>query len=637
MGNYSLRSLPGAVQAWLGPGKALLSQHPANPVASGREVWIEQLRLVSSRLGSVSASTEDEFMAIGERLQDFHQRAGGITTIISSLVSRLGGEKGSAAMSGLSSILNDLESHLADDRQESGRQALETILQRFDRITAPLAGFGRMNKSLKMLGVYTKIESARLGESSVGFEDLTKNVSILSDEVIGKAETILLQKNQLATAIRSALADVASMGAEKRDRIQAVLGKIRLSLQALTTIVDRCSSSAATISLSSAAVEENLGLVVVALQAHDTVRQQIEHVAGSLEELVGRQPEPVRGQHVDLDDREHLAVETGMVCEIQAAQLRHASAELRSAVESIIGSLREIAVMESGMSNDTVELVGVTDQAGTSFFTEMSNDLTEVITMLTAAAATSRKLTEILTAATGTVGEIFHFVDDIENIVYAIKLIALNFLIQADGVGDSGGGLGVLADAISRLSVEAREQAEGVTDILVEIKALTDGMCLRVSAEAAAIETRVREMRREVEVMLASLQEMNEEMAQELTLANAMVQELSADIEEVVGGITVHQQVAAVIGEAETMLGAITQGAKALLPADKWSMAAEKLRAADGRYTMHSERHIHAAVLNGQPAAPPAAGTQSLLGPPQGGDAGPGRGNDDLGDNVELF
>lgn len=638
MGDFSWRSLSCAVKARLGPGKANVSSYPAGQTAPEREAWIAQLRLVSSRLGSVSASTEDEFLAIGARLQDFYQRAGEITTTVSSLVDRLGGEKGSASMNGLADILNDLESHLADARNESGRQSLETILQSLDRITTPLTGFSRMNKSLKMLGVYTKIESSRLGENSAGFESLTKDVSRLSDEVIGKADAILLQKDQLAADIRNALAEVVNMGAEKQDSIQAVLGKTRQSLQTLTSIVDRCSSSAGAISLSSEVVTENLGQVVVALQAHDTVRQQIEHVAESLNELAGRQPGPGLLQHENSDDRDHLAVETGMSCEIQAAQLRHASAELRNAVESIIASLREIAVKEGGMSSDTVELVGVTDQAGSSFFTEMGNDLTEVVTMLSAAAATSRKLSEVMTAATGMMGEIFHFVDDIENIVYAIKLIALNFLIQADGLGGRGGGLGVLAEAISRLSVEAREQAEGVTGILLEIKALTDDLCRKVGAEAAAMEARVGEMRQEVEGMLASLQEMKGEMAQELTRANAMVQELSADIEEVVSGITVHQKVAAVIGEAETVLAAITQEAKALMPADKWALETEKLRAADSRYTMHSERHIHAAVLNGQPDAPPPSGGQPLLGPPQeAAAAAPQGGSDDLGDNVELF
>ncbi|MEW6520261.1 MAG: methyl-accepting chemotaxis protein [Thermodesulfobacteriota bacterium] len=636
MGDFSWRSLPSAVKAWLGPGKTILWPYPASRAVSGREAWIEQLRRVSSRLGSVSNSTEDDFLAIGEQLQDFQQRAGEITTIVSSLVSRLGGEKGSASMKGLTAILTDLESRLADAGNESERQSLESILQSLERISTPLNGFVRMNKSLQMLGVYTKIESSRLGENSAGFESLTKDVSRLSDEIIGKADTILFQKNQLTAAIRNALDDVVNMGAEKRDRIEAVLAKTRLSLQTLTGIVNRCSSSAGAISLASAEVAENLGQVVVALQAHDTVRQQIEHAAASLDELAGRQPGPGMLAPVAPDDSEQLTVETGMLCEIQAAQLGHASAELRHAVDSIIGSLREIALKEEGMSSDSVELLGVTDQAGASFFTEMGNDLAEVVTMLTAAAAASRKLAEALTAATAMMSEIFHFVDDIENIVYAIKLIALNFLIQADGLGGNGNGLGVLADAISRLSVEAREQSAGVTGILAGIKALTDDMCRSVGAEAAAMEDRVGEMRQEVEGMLASLQEMKGEMAGEFTRVNAMVQELSADIEEVVGGIAAHQQVESVVEEAQAMLAVITLEAKALLPPEKWALAAEKLRAVDSRYTMLSERHIHAAVLNGRPDAP-AAGGPPLLGPPQGGAAGAVCSSDDLGDNVELF
>ncbi|MBU4262376.1 MAG: methyl-accepting chemotaxis protein [Proteobacteria bacterium] len=624
------------MKAWLGPGKAAIPDS-AGAIDLGCEEWIGQLRLVSSRLGSMSASTEDEFLAIGERLQDFYQRAGEITTIISSLVNRLGGGQSSAAMGALAEILNDLEDHLDEARKEEGRKSLVAILQCLDRVGTPLGGFGRVNKSLMLLGVYTKIESSRLGENSVGFEALTKAVAVLSDEIIGKVDTILLQKDQLAETIRNALADVVNMGVEKQGRIHAVLGKTGQSLQALTSIVERCSSSAGTISLSSSVVEQNLGQVVVSLQTHDRVRQQIEHVAEILNELADRLPGPGAPQHPNQDERDYLVMESGIICEIQAAQLRHASMELQTAVESIIVNLREISAMESGMSKETVDLVGLTDQAGASFFNELGNDLTEVIAMLTAASATSRDLSVVMSAAAGTVGEIFHFVGDIENIVYAIKLIALNFLIQAEAMGGGGGGLGVLADAISRLSLEAREQAEEVTGILAEIKSLTDGMCQSVSDEASVMEGRVVEMRQEVEGILASLREINEEMAGGLTRAHAMVVQLSADIEEVVGGVTVHQKVAAVIEEAETILGAVTRSAKALLPADKWSLEAEKFRAADTHYTMHSERDIHAVVLNAQPNTPEATDSQPLLAPPGEEDTGSSGGSDDLGDNVELF
>jgi methyl-accepting chemotaxis protein len=631
MGIFSLWSLPAAAKSWLGLQKGTDVFAPAGQESGlGCEQWCERLRAISAELKRVTVSTEDEFLAIGERLQDFYQRADEITTLISGLVNQLGGEKSTEAMAGLADMLDNLESHLGGAGKETGQHSLETILAKLDQIATPLTGFGQMNKSLKMLGVYTKIESARLGGGSGGFESLAEHVASLSGQVVKKAEAILLQKEELAGVIRKALQNVATVGTEKQAKIQAVLAKTRRSLQSLTGIVERCSQSVGTISFASAEVTEHLGQVVVSLQAHDTVRQQVGHVAETLDELSLRLPRSAVFRKWEPGTRVPLVVEAGMLCQIQSAQLRNASAELLQAVESIIGNLHDIAVRETAMSSDTGDLVGVTDQAGASFFIEMGNDLGEVVTQLAGAAAANRNLSEVMAGAADTVGKIFRFVDDIEAIAYDIKLIALNFLIQANALGGMGGGLGVLADAINRLSVEAREQTEGVTGILAEIKTITDGMCRGAEADVSAMEARVEKMRQGVEGMLASLQEMNAEMAHGLGRANTMVQQLSADIEEVTGGISVHLKVAAVLEEAQNVLDAVTRGAKALIPADEWSRQAEKIEAADRRYTMHSERDIHAAVVN--------AGGQPMIEPPAGVPAAPPRGgSDDLGDNVELF
>ena len=602
---------------------------------SGPSFWLEKMRLASSQLHQLSSSTEGEFLAIGEHLQGFYQRAHEITGIVSGLVSQLGGERSVAAMSGLTEILDTLEAALDHAVQGGGQHSLEAILEGLDQVTQPLTGFGQMNKMLEMFGMYTKIESAHLGSRAVGFQSLALEVTKLSGEVSSKAETVLLRKEGLAAVIQEALATVVSMGVEQRVEILSTLEKTRQSLNLLTSIVDRCSSSAATISASAQEVTDDLGEVVVSLQAHDTVRQQIEHVAETFDELAARLPErgslPDSGAGADV----HAVVEVGTLCQIQAEQLRHAANEIVNAVESIITHLRDIAVKETTMAKGTSELVGVTDQAGTSFFTEMGSDLEAVISTLTATVSTNHQLSEVMTSAAETVGGIFRFVDDIETIAYDIKLIALNFLIQASALGNEGSGLGVLAEAISRLSEEARVQAEGVTRILTEIRAVTAGMCQEASAGSASLETRVSEMRQGVEEMLASLGEMSGGMGQGLSRATAMTQELSTDIDTITAGISVHHQMAALLAEAVTTLDAIIGEARALVPEDEWSQAAERLRAVECRYTMHSERHIHAAVVNAEAGG--AAGQQPAVGPGPGVVLPPVAGNDDLGDNVELF
>ncbi len=619
------------------PGARILSgDRAATLLGSGAKVWRQKLTLASSQLKDISASTEGEFLTIGERLQDFYKRASEITAVISGLVSQLGGEKGAAAISALAGLLEALRGHLDEAQNQRERQSFSEILVRLQKVNAPLTGFAQMDKSLRMFSTYTKIESARLGSRAVGFESLAKDVIRLSGAVSAKAGTVQQQKDELTAVIGNALATVVSMGTEQHAKIESVLAKTNQSLDAFADIVDRAFSSAGLISASAVEVTENLGQVVMSLQAHDTVRQQIQHVTEVLDELKGRLPGPGSSLHLGAGLSSHLVVETGTLCGIQSAQLRHSSAELLEAVENIIVNLRQIAVKETGMSNDTQGLLGMTDQTGGSFFTEMGEDLVEVLGMLTVTAMNNRKLSEVMTRAAETVGGIFRFVDDIETIAYDIKLIALNFLIQAAQLGSEGGGLGVMAEAINRLSEEARDQAAGISVTLAEIKEVTDRMCQGAMMDASSMESGIKEMRQGLEEMLATLQEMNAGTAQGLTRANVMVQELSADIDEVTAGITVHRKVAAVLDEAEAILDGIGTEAKAMSPEAEWLTAMEKLQAADKRYTMHSERDIHAAVVNAH--VPLAVAAQEALVAVLSPEAGPEKaGEGDLGDNVELF
>ena len=65
-----------------------------------------------------------------------------------------------------------------------------------------------------------------------------------------------------------------------------------------------------------------------------------------------------------------------------------------------------------------------------------------------------------------TVGEIATFVGDIEKIGEEIKLIALNAQIKSAYTGDEGAALGVLAEAIQRLSIDAIDHTGAVSAYL---------------------------------------------------------------------------------------------------------------------------------------------------------------------------
>jgi methyl-accepting chemotaxis protein len=571
--------------------------------------WSTGLRGMAAELKVVAGTTEDEFLAIGGRLQDFYQRGLGISALASEMLGEVAGEQVSGAMQGLGEMLDVMGRYVDNARQEiDGSSAtLRQILGLLDQVAGPLSGFKKVNKVLRMLGISTKIESARLGQSAAGFDTLASDVGDLAVQVNEKAGVILGRKDDLTRAIEQTLTGVLDSGAQQHDQVLGILDRTRESLAALTAINMRCSSAVASIAQVSDEVSRNIGEVVMSMQTHDIVRQQIEHVDQTLSELAGR---------ISLDSSG--ADETARICELQAAQLRHAGNELDQAVQAIIGNLREVAKKQSGLSLETRGMAGIADQTGANFFTGMQSDISVVTVALLDSSKVNRSLCVAMGAVADTVEEIASFVGDIELIGEEIKLIALNAQIKSAYTGDEGAALGVLAEAIQRLSIDAIDHTTVVSSTLQSIIAVTQGLSNGVCVETSSLEAEVGGMVASLSSLLELLRGVNETLLGSLSRMDDAVTLLSFDIDQATTGITVHRKVSQVLETAVQGLGGITQQARRFAPASAQVANFDELAS---RYTMHSERKIHESLFKGAPVTR----------------QGPSPSEEELGGNVELF
>ncbi|HJV64532.1 MAG TPA: methyl-accepting chemotaxis protein [Geomonas sp.] len=583
-------------------------------VASGEEFarlaagWCPVLEGIAAELGEVARSTEHEFLAIGGQLQEFYQRGLGTSALATDMVGEVAGDRVIGAMTQLGGMLDEMERYVARARQEIGAssETLRETLSLLEQVSDPLSGFKKVNKVLRMLGISTKIESARLGQSAAGFDTLASDVGELSVQVNDKAAVIIHRKEELSGAIAQTLRGVLESGSRQHQKVIGLLDKTRKCLETLTAINGRCSGSVADVSAVSTEVSGAIGEVVMSMQAHDIVRQQIEHVEQAVRELKQGLVSGIAGPE-----------DAASICELQIAQLRNASSELDSAVRTIIASLRDIADKESSLSRHTREMAGVADQAGGSFFTEMERDISVVSESLLKSSQVNGALGSAMRSVAETVEEIAVFVADIERVGEEIKLIALNAQIKSAYTGEEGAALGVLAEAIQRLSIDAIDHTGSVSAILQSILTVTER--LRGIEASCHEEQEVESMVATLSSLLEVLREVNGTLRRSLVEMDEMVTVLSREIEHTTSGIGVHHQVARVLELAIQGLAGIVAEARQLAPA-----AAGKGRQLDAladRYTMQSERNIHLSLLDA-PAEPAASAAAS---------------DGDLGANVELF
>lgn len=588
--------------------------------------WHEQLGSSIAALQRLSGNTEDEFLHMGSQLQSFYQRSVEISTLANRLVDAISGDRLRLLIERLQEMMKDMETYLAGARTRSSSSCatLEDVQTLLSDVTQPLEGFQKMNKTLRMLSISTKIESSRLGELGSGFSNLAMDVEKLSHQVNDKSSDILAHRQVLAEMIATNLAKVQSSEAAQDAEVKETLGNTAASLDKLLELNERCSAFGTMVSSVSSDVSGNISEIVSSQQFHDITRQQIEHVVEALEKLGDRFDASTA---LGADEQKRLINETGDVCELQEAQLRFAASELYSAVRSIVDNLRDVAGKQASMSVETVSITGMADAGGSSFINGMKRDMALVTGVLADCAETDHNLAVTMKNVAATIEQITSFVSDIEHIGSEIDLIALNSQVKAAHTGREGAALGVLAEAIKRLSDEAVKQTEAVSATLNNIQLSTR----HISQEAETVEmntgSRIATMESELSEVMQTLNLMNNDMFALISELGEQVDRLTNDVEQETSGITVHELAKQQADDVVRQLQMIVEQAREIEPAS--NEFKQNLRHMEERYTMESERHIHEAIArkrggqslsSSQVSSKPAAADMS-----------------EFGDNVDLF
>jgi methyl-accepting chemotaxis protein len=557
--------------------------------------WSEILAPAIESLRLLAGATEDEFLHIGSQLQSFYQRSVDITCMSGQLMEIVSGERLTMLIEQLQRMMSDMEQYLGDARNRSNDsfKTLDQVQTLLEQLTEPLEGFQKMNKTLRMLSISTKIESSRLGELGSGFVNLAMDVEKLSHQVNEKSSTILNHRQLLASTIGSNLKTVHASEASQDAEVRGALSRTASSLQELIDVTHRCADFGSMVSEVSENVSSNISEVVSSQQTHDITRQQVEHVVEALVKLCADLAAAGSGTGNDELYRK-LVIEVGDVCELQEAQLRFATSELYRAVCTIVENLRDVAGKQATMAQETLSVAGVADSGSSSFVDELKQGMSSITTVLAGCAQSDRNIAETMQSVAATIQQITGFVEDIDYIGSEIDLIALNSQIKAAHTGREGAALGVLAEAIKRLSDEAVRQTETVTATLNVIHTTTEHLSAEAAQDVAGSGGLIASMETELSGIIQTLGVMNDDLFSLLAGLGESVRSLTVDVEQTTAGIDVHERIksmaAGVLGDLER----IVDQARLIEPAS--SQFKENLLHMEERYTMESERHIHEAI-----------------------------------------
>jgi methyl-accepting chemotaxis protein len=564
--------------------------------------WINHLQRLSSKLQMLCSSTEDEFLSIGAGLHDFHNRAGEISKMSSSAVSVISGSEIVDAIEGLRRMLNRMNDYLSQSREEfqHGIEGLQHVLHNISSVHEPLDGFKKIVKTLKVLSTVTKIECVRFYRGETGFTTLAEDIEKLALLINAKSAHMLTEIRSLSNLIDETLSKAFTLEATQQTQAGVILEDTQASLISLTEINNTSSATASNIAISAETISHNIGEVVTAMQFHDITRQQMEHAKETLDDLIRLfiSKSNSEGRTSDAYDANTLSTVSD-TCKLQQAQLHHSKEEFVTAVNSIIENLRDIGGNVVAMSEQTRKMTGTTDQVASSVLSKIESGISSVTSSLRENTKAISELLSAMNSVGSTTGNLSVFVNDIEEIGAEIELIAVNARIKAAHTGEEGAALGVIAETIQKLSLDARFQTTGMSDSLRKITTGAEQLSIGSDSEINEKESEMENMVGDLKVLLDSLHRINAGLIPLLSSTDEAVRTLSRDIDG---------------------LGEIGADCRELAPVSAGADNTQSLDSLAERYTMHSERKVHRNLMDENIHEPMGSHISK-----------------DMGDNVELF
>ncbi|MGE5506220.1 MAG: hypothetical protein ACM31L_17495 [Actinomycetota bacterium] len=535
---------------------------------------------------------EGVFTELGETLGRVVQSLSAITGEFGALAQRLDDDR-------LTTSVGELQAAARRIGELAHTQAATGELEHITSLAAGIAGnVGRLRKTIgevKVLAVNAKVEAAHIRARDMDFSVFTREIGRLATVAEEGLDAMQRELDQLTALVRSAQAEQQEFQRTHRESLGTVGGRIDAGLASLVDHRSRSAEAVARLAEESARVGQRVGAAVMALQIGDITRQRIEHVCEAFE-LVDKAM--AAGSDLSADERKLLIAE---VSRLQAAQLTRTADELEAEAARLSDSLTGLMGETEAMRREGAEAYG--GGHGGSFLEELGDEVEKAGALMDRYGEARGEIERVVSAVGTAVEAMLRNVEAVRSIEVDMRLMGLNATLKCGRLGSEGRALSVIAQELRAYANRTVDDSRGLMQRLDSIAAAADSMEKQWEERATGngLDDITTAMRAAVSVFddaggelataLARLVDNGGSAANHLQSASRRIADhagLAARLRRVA------QRLERTAGEAD--------------PTDPrlGEMRNHVLRLLEGRYTMASERVIHALFAGDEAEAAPA-------------------------------
>ncbi len=606
------------------PAPSAACTAPAVDMPAGR--LMADFNQTAAALTEICARIEPDFLGLGQQLGTIHAEAQELTRFVVALLA-------TDQEPTIQSALEEIQSHAAHALAELSRRrsqlaedltGLNTIHADLASLLQQNAGFKQVAKNLKMVGLNISIESARSELAKGNFQALAEEITQLAQTVHGVAGDIRDDAGEAQKRMDAIQAEIGS----RMGHLEGLIGAVQITVHNSLAEVDKLTRLTMAImdgvGVKAAEIGDQVGRLVVGIQIHDNITQRVAHMRQALEEAVDllqtataiALPPPA------------LSAIYGKVYGINRIQLTHLQtiiedvadtrAKSVTALEKLAAAVHSVAQPEGLETSCGRGRGALNTNSGHHPVVVLKRALEQLISLFAAGNADLQRLDTARELTVRTVTEMDRHIEKVREINFEIRNKALNAVIKATHLGDTGKAIEAIVNEMKDLAEQSNATIQSVTGIMEEIAAASQTMGRRDQDENTTADSAGERLRAGID-----------RFAEASTLFKTRSQsalDMGRRLQEKIGQsrrrIDFFDRLLEVCRRHH---GALTRMGERLHPfaeaVDAEWMAEEKNILE--RYTMQRERDAHLQAFHGGPAAAQAAVARDEA--------------EAMDDNVELF
>lgn len=569
------------------PAGGLLSV-PEDKYWSAYRLWQPRFERMSAELIRLSGEIEDEFLAVGNNIQEFSQTCSRISSLAGSIGHMIEGGSGfkaDAFNSVFEHAYGEIESCCSMMSDKVCRMC--DIIPRIDDILELKEFLEKLAKSITILGTLIRIETSRVTEAEFG--TMTEAVDDLAHQIGKNTAELSLSAINVNRSISLINEKMSENKKEMHEELEATRTRMSEILGDMENMTNQAKLACKRMEGRSSQISDEIGEVIVSLQYHDICRQQMEHVSEALGDIISK---IATMNSVEDNEKASFGHWITEAIGIQILQLEHVVSGAVETVKGISGHLARVAGL-SGAQQEDANMILEDEEEGSHRIVKITKELESLSSLMSESKEMMTATVDEISGVNATVGGMSEQVSNIELISDNINLLALNAILKVGRTGEAGRGLGVLADEIRKLSTKATEKINKGASAITNILEGSSGLGRSLSEEMGHRLLAIEDVFVKTDNAVKDLLKADETMIKSMNEITGITKTLEKEIEAVISGIKFDVVLSAGIGKIASGLREMLAEVEATIPdvpIEKLNVNLDDLK---GRYTIHSERRIH--------------------------------------------